>query len=209
MTLGTRGDLPVADPIRPNPDESESSVIADKSGSRAPAAGAAAIDHQSNAEQEAVEVTVAQPGTVSGMPVGVEPTQPAPRAEPAVDAASQLPLTMLADVPLKDSATDRLDFWAYADALCGLIDSPRTPTPLTIAISAAWGAGKTSLVNLVTSRLADRTRRRRGRQHIVCVFPAWLHDDAPHLGAALAAKVAREINRYRAWPRRLVSPLPS
>ena len=118
-------------------------------------------------------------------------------------------LTMLADVPLADSTTDRLDFLAYADALCGLIDNPRTPTPLTIAVSAPWGAGKTSLVNIVTSRLAERTRQRRGRQHIVCVFPAWLHDDAPHLGAALAAKVAREINRYRAWPRRLISPLPA
>ncbi len=116
---------------------------------------------------------------------------------------------MLADVPLADSTRDRLGFWAYADALCGLIDNPQTPTPLTIAISAAWGAGKTSLVNLVTSRLAERTRRPRERQHIVCEFPAWLHDDAPHLGAALAAKVAREVSRYRAWPRRLISPLPS
>jgi hypothetical protein len=118
-------------------------------------------------------------------------------------------LTVLADVPLADSTTDGLGFLAYADALCGLVDNPGTPTPLTIAVSAAWGAGKTSLVNMVTSQLAERTRQRRGRQHIVCVFPAWLHDDAPHLGAALATKVAREANRCRAGPRRLVSPLPS
>lgn len=205
MTLGNQGALPVADPIRPAPDDSESSVVTDDNKPRAPGPGAA-VDDRTKAQRE-VEVS-AEPGTASELPTAAtDPSQAAPRAQPTAGSAS--PLTMLADVPLADSATDRLDFSAYADALCGLIDNPRTPTPLTIAVSAAWGAGKTSLVNLVTSRLAERTRRRRGRQHIVCVFPAWLHDDAPHLGAALAAKVARETNRYRAWPRRLVSPLPS
>jgi hypothetical protein len=193
----------VADPINPTPDDSEPSVVADESAARPPAPGANETDPQSKASGELVGVKPTIPETTSGMPVGTEP-----RVESKVPSVSPT-LTMLADVPLADGSTDRLDFVAYADALCGLIDYPRTPTPLTIAVNAAWGAGKTSLVNIVTSRLAERTRRRRGRQHIVCLFPAWLHDDAPHLGAALAAKVAREVNRYRAWPRRLVSPLPS
>jgi hypothetical protein len=208
-TPGTRG-FPVAGTIRSTPDDSESSVVADESGSGVPVPGAAVTDDQNKDQGEVVRVTAANPTTTSEQLLGMEPSRIASPVELTARTASQRSmLTMLADVPLADSMTDRLDYLAYADALCGLIDNPRTPTPLTIAVSAAWGAGKTSLVNLVTGRLAERTRRRGGRQQIVCVFPAWLHDDAPHLGAALAAKVAREVNRYRAWPRRLISPLPS
>jgi KAP family P-loop domain len=194
----------VSDPIRPTPGDSESSE------SRIPAPSAEATDGQRNNRSEVVETSAGNADSVGKMPAAGKPSRAASRFEPVTSPAPQpSALTVLADVPLADRTTDGLGFLAYADALCGLIDNPVTPTPLTIAVSAAWGAGKTSLVNLVTSQLAERTRRRRGRQHIVCVFPAWLHDDAPHLGAALAAKVAREANRYRAWPRRLASPLPS
>jgi len=118
-------------------------------------------------------------------------------------------LTMLADVPLADDTRDRLGFPAYADALAGLLDHPDTDTPLTIAVNGAWGAGKTSLAQMIQRRLVDRPVRRGDRAHIVCWFNAWWHDDAPHLGAAFAADVARTINRYRPWPRRLLSPLPA
>jgi len=116
---------------------------------------------------------------------------------------------MLADAPLTDDQHDRLDFQAYADALAGLLDHPDTDTPLTIAINAPWGAGKTSLTNMVTQRLVERPLERGDRSHIICWFNAWLHDDAPHLGAAFAAEVAKTANRCRVWPRRLLSPLPS
>jgi hypothetical protein len=53
-------------------------------------------------------------------------------------------------------------------------------------------------------------RRESGQPpHIVCWFNAWAHDDAAHLGAALAADVARTVDRERRWWRRLLSPLPS
>jgi hypothetical protein len=208
-TPGTRG-FPVADTIRSTPDDSESSVVPDESESEVPVPATGVTDDQNKDQGEVVRVTAANPTTTSEQVLGMESSHVASLVEPTARTASQRSmLTMLADVPVADSMTDHLDYLAYADALCGLIDNPRTPTPLTIAVSAAWGAGKTSLVNLVTGRLAERTRWRGGRQQIVCVFPAWLHDDAPHLGAALAAKVARDANRYRAWPRRLVSPLPS
>src|SRR6266511_4076045 len=118
-------------------------------------------------------------------------------------------LRMLADAPLTDDRHDRLDFRAYADALAGLLDHPDTDTPLTIAINAPWGAGKTSLANMVTQRLETRPLQRGDRSHIICWFNALLHDDAPHLGAAFAAEVAKTANRCRVWPRRLLSPLPS
>jgi KAP family P-loop domain len=116
---------------------------------------------------------------------------------------------MLADSPLTSDEGDRLDFTAYANALAGVLDNPSTDTPLTIAISAPWGAGKTSLANMVTRRLVNQPLERGDRPHIICSFNAWLHDDATHLGAAFAAEVAKTANRHRAWPRRFFSPMAS
>jgi hypothetical protein len=118
-------------------------------------------------------------------------------------------LRTLSDKPLEDDAGDRLDFVAYADALAELLDHPDTDTPLTIAISAQWGAGKTSLAKMVERRLEQRPIERSDPPHVTCWFNAWMHDDAPHLGAAFAAEVAKTADRYRPMWRRLFSPLPS
>jgi KAP family P-loop domain len=118
-------------------------------------------------------------------------------------------LRMLADRPLDNDDEDRLGFTVYAQALAELIDHPGTHTPLTIAVSAPWGAGKTSLARLVAYRLAQWRREWGQPSHIVCWFNAWAHDDAAHLGAAFAADVARTVDRERSWWRRLRSPLPA
>lgn len=115
---------------------------------------------------------------------------------------------LFADTPISLNSDDRLGFGPYANALADLIDSPATYTPLTLAISAPWGAGKTSLANLVQEQLVDRPLERGEHSHIVCWFNAWMHDDAPHLGSAFAADVAKTANRYRPIWRRCVSPLP-
>jgi hypothetical protein len=116
---------------------------------------------------------------------------------------------MLADRPLDDEGDDRFGFRDYADALAELIDHPDTYTPLTIAISAPWGAGKTSLAHLIERRLKTWRRDWGQPPHIVCWFNAWAHDDATHLGAAFAAVVARKVDRERPWWQRLRSPLPA
>jgi hypothetical protein len=116
---------------------------------------------------------------------------------------------MLADRPIDSDDGDRLGFRPYADALAELIDNPSTYTPLTLAISAPWGAGKTSLAKLVERRLRDWPVARGEKAHVVCWFGAWMHDDAPHLGAAFAAEVAKQANRARPRWRRLLQPLPS
>jgi KAP family P-loop domain len=118
-------------------------------------------------------------------------------------------LRMLADRPLDTEVEDRLDFTVYAQALAELIDHPGTHTPLTIAVSAPWGAGKTSLARLVARRLASWREEWGQPPHIECWFNAWAHDDAAHLGAAFAADVARTVDRERSWWRRLRSPLPA
>jgi hypothetical protein len=115
----------------------------------------------------------------------------------------------LADHPVESDEGDRLGFGVYADSLANLIDDPDTQTPITLGISGPWGAGKTSVGKLVAERLRAWPRQRGEPPHIVCWFDAWLHDDAPHLGAALAAEVARTANRHRRLVDRLLHPLPT
>lgn len=133
-----------------------------------------------------------------------EQTQASPRGD-AADAA----VSLLADTPITRREGDYFGYAAHADAVAEIIDSERTGTPLTIAVTGAWGAGKTSLARMVQSRLREWTDLRRGdRPMTLCWFNAWLHDDAPHLGAALAAQVAQTANGQRRWWRRLLFPLP-
>jgi hypothetical protein len=115
---------------------------------------------------------------------------------------------LLSDRPLNNAGEDRLGFDAYANALAGIIGDASTDTPLTIAISAAWGAGKTSLAKMTEAKLLDPVVFPR-RQNVTCWFNAWMHDDAPNLGTAFAAKVARDIDKYRPLWRRVLSPLPT
>jgi hypothetical protein len=116
---------------------------------------------------------------------------------------------LLSDEPISDATNDHFGFAAFANALAGIIDNEKTATPLTIAVSAPWGAGKTSVAKMLVRRLGERVAARGGRsKRITCWFNAWEHADAPHLGAALAAQVARTANAHRPRWRRLLQPLP-
>src|SRR5215213_9869895 len=120
------------------------------------------------------------------------------------------PVALLSDSPLRDASRDYFGFAVYAEAIASLIDNELTDTPLTIALSAPWGGGKTSVARMVRRRLAERTASRgHDRPVVACWFDAWMHTDAEHLGAALASAVARTVDEARPRWRRLVSPLPS
>ena len=123
--------------------------------------------------------------------------------------SADFPLRTLGDAPVDDDVGDRLGFAAIADGLARLIEGDQTGTPLTIALSAPWGAGKTSLLNLVHRRLVQQRVRRKQAPYIVVWFNAWMHDAAPNLSAALAADVARHATRYRDPWTRLWHPLPT
>ena len=129
---------------------------------------------------------------------------------PEVDASTGRRVPLLADAPLGDPALDRFGFAEFANALTLIVDDEGTATPLTIAVSAPWGGGKSSLGCMLQTMLEQRVRNRGGDDpRLVVWFNAWEHDDAPHLGAALAASVVRAADRNRHWWRRLLSPLPS
>lgn len=114
---------------------------------------------------------------------------------------------LYADKPLEPGDQDPLGFGAYADALALLMDWKDTSTPLTIAINGPWGSGKTSLAKMAEARLPIGSDW--DAPHVICWFDAWANDDAPHLGAAFAAAVAKAVNRQRPWWVRLLMPLPS
>jgi hypothetical protein len=123
------------------------------------------------------------------------------------DPSDRQSIRVLSDIPGASSDEDALEFLPYAQALAFLIDRKDTYTPLIVAISAPWGAGKTTLATLVRQEL--QTPGDWDEPHIICSFNAWNHDDAPHLGAAFAADVAQRANQYRGLWRRIIEPLPS
>ncbi len=125
----------------------------------------------------------------------------------AAETDANVNLQMLADGPIDDPANDVLGYSEYARALAFVIDHPRTGTPLTVAINAPWGAGKTSLARMVARVLKDRPRV--NEPPIPCWFNAWYHDDSPNIVSALAAAVARAAASERHLVRRLSDPLPS
>ena len=124
-------------------------------------------------------------------------------------SAAKFPLRTLADAPVDDDAADRFGYADIADGLARLIEGKGTATPLTIALSAPWGAGKTSLLRLVESRVVRQRAARGEAPTIVVWFNAWMHDAAPNLSAALAADIARNATRCRKRWMRLWHPLPS
>lgn len=113
------------------------------------------------------------------------------------------------DQPWNDDRRDLLGYGAFADALAELIDHPQTETPLIIAISAPWGAGKTTLARLVEQRLRKWPEQRGERPHLTCWFNAWMHDDNPYLDFALAAEISTEANKHRSISRRFARPRSS
>lgn len=125
------------------------------------------------------------------------------------DDGRPIDVRLLSDEPISSSDGDYFGFSAFAAALAEIIDNEETSTPLTIALSAPWGAGKTSVAKMIERGLEERVAARGAGKRIICEFNAWEHDDAPHLGAALAARVAHVANKDRRLPRRLLEPLPA
>jgi hypothetical protein len=117
---------------------------------------------------------------------------------------------VLSDRPLVDEFTRR-DFFGfkdYAEALAAILDHEKTETPFTMAINAPWGAGKTTLANMIVARLKVLAHDTGREPPIVCWFNAWMHDDAPNLATAFIAQVSRTANRHRRMIHRLFLPLP-
>ena len=75
---------------------------------------------------------------------------------PARAANSKVSFPFMSDTPTVTMKNDYLDFRPYAQALAFLIDQKTNVRPLIVAISAPWGAGKTTLAKLVEEQLGTK-----------------------------------------------------
>lgn len=119
---------------------------------------------------------------------------------------------MVPDRPVANADQDRLGFAAYAGVFAEFFLDVQTPTPMTVAVSGPWGSGKTSLARLIDERLRvteNWSRHRWFEPPLTCWFNAWHHADAPNVGVALAAYVARVLAPHRPLWLRAAQPLPT
>lgn len=136
---------------------------------------------------------------------------------PALDpppVSVPLSLKMLGDRPIYRAADDALSFEPIAAAIAGLIDNPQTEVPLTIAVNAPWGAGKSSLGHLIEEKLISKPAAGGPVPHVTTWFNAWMHDDAADehhnsISRAFVADIARTMNARRHLVRRILFPLPT
>ncbi len=103
----------------------------------------------------------------------------------------------------KDTTRDRLGFSAYAEAIKDLIASQGTATPLTIAIDAPWGFGKTSLMRMIQERVAPKKTPLYKGAHPTVFFNAWQYEGESALWAALVLEVLGQVGRQLSLAQRI------
>ena len=91
----------------------------------------------------------------------------------------------IADAPLERADQDLLGFAPIADALAAFLRHEKTLPSLTIAFTAAWGQGKSSMMGLMRARL-----QAAGAPTVW--FNAWHHQKEPVLLAALLSAVVAQ-----------------
>ena len=82
------------------------------------------------------------------------------------------------DLAIETLGKDRYGSAVLAQSLVSLLSSPFTKTPLSMAIDASWGQGKSSLINMTQNELEEV-----GIQSIV--FNAWHHQHDKHILSSL------------------------
>lgn len=99
-----------------------------------------------------------------------------------VDEVADIAEIFVSDRPLKQSDVDYLNFAPYVRGLSSYLRNASTQPPLTVAITGAWGSGKTSMMSLLKEDL-------EGRGFCPVWFNAWHHQRDEGLLAALLQQV--------------------
>ena len=116
-------------------------------------------------------------------------------------AAFDITPRVASDLP---AAEDRLGFGPLVAGLYELINHASTGLPLAIAITAPWGAGKSSA--MLQLREALRKAPQSGeteRRWYTVSFEAWKYERAERLWAALALAIYDEPQRVMSWRTRM------
>lgn len=157
--------------------------------------------------RDAFKQAVQEPFAPNAAPRSPDEVDTEDQVEPARQSAHAA-LRLLADAPITHQSQDLLGFGAYASAIAGLIDNPQTATPLTLAINARWGAGKSSLGRMIRGRLEDKPAAGGKHPHRTHWFNAWMHDDASSLATAFVSDLVQTADAVRPLWSRMIRPLP-
>jgi tetratricopeptide (TPR) repeat protein len=92
---------------------------------------------------------------------------------------------------------DELGFAPLADSLAAMLNDPRTHLPLTIALTAPWGGGKSSLMQQLESRLRGKTRTaaagaQPGPRWLAVRFDVWKFPESEQIWASLAKEIYKQ-----------------
>ena len=104
-------------------------------------------------------------------------------------------LRLIADQAIGKDQSDGLGFNAYARVLArAALD---TPGPFTIGVFGEWGTGKTSLMSLIQSNLAEEP-------NVVTVwFNAWRYEKEEHPIVPLVGTIVRELETHKDFSQKL------
>lgn len=128
----------------------------------------------------------------SARPPGPAPTAPGDDPRPATataapDAQFDLVARAAGDLP---AGEDLLGFAPLVRALHALLDDPKTTLPLAIAVTAPWGAGKSSVMRQLRGLLDGAPEAGgTGRRWKTVRFDAWKYERSERLWAALVKSV--------------------
>lgn len=137
-----------------------------------------------------------------------EPQDASAAPEPPADPFDLVP-SAAGDLPASE---DLLGYGPLVRALHALLDDPKTALPLAIAVTAPWGAGKSSVMRqlqgLLEARPAagidDAEHRETHRNWRTVRFDAWKYERSERLWAALAKAIYDQSQERMSWREKLV-----
>lgn len=152
------------------------------------------------------------PTPPTGSGVGIPPETPEPIPQKGQESAGAYDVEALA---LSDKPTDKdlLGFEIYAEALANFILHPNTDKPLTIAVDAAWGMGKSSLMMMIRKQIIQQIQQRLKEDQRIrwrdrrLEFVVDLRDRAAAIRAGISNALRKSILR-RFFPERNVPKNP-
>ena len=107
------------------------------------------------------------------------------------DSVSSVRVTSFSDLPAREDC-DILGFRRYAAPLVDFLGSDDLITPLTIGVFGPWGAGKSTLIELIEQEMGKQPSRGR----FVCVrFNPWVHRREPSMLIPLLHALHDELER--------------
>ncbi|MRW83755.1 NTPase KAP [Pseudoduganella sp. FT26W] len=102
-----------------------------------------------------------------------------------------------------ETTTDYLNFGVVADA-CTQLLKQASGAPISVGISGGWGAGKTSLVRMIESRLIQSAIPGQNT-YVVVTFNPWLYQDFEGARSALLQIVGDEVLKLAASNEKLAA----